>query len=186
MIDQSADGETIGQGQGSDAPMAAEARARLFARLAELGIETRTVEHAPVFTVAESHELERTIPGGHTKNLFLKDSKGALFLVVAESDTRVDLKALAQRLGAGRFSFGKPPLLLEVLGVTPGSVNAFAIMNDRAGIVTLVIDARLLRHDSVNGHPMTNTATTNIARDDLLRFIRATGHEPRIADLEGA
>lgn len=186
MTDQHAIVDATARAADLDATMVAEARARLFARLKELGIATRTVEHAPVFTVAESHELERTIPGGHTKNLFLKDSKGALFLVIAESDTRVDLKVLAQRLGAGRFSFGKPLLLLEVLGVTPGSVNAFAVMNDTAGIVTVVIDARLLRHDSVNGHPMTNTATTNIARDDLLRFIRATGHEPRIADLEGA
>jgi Ala-tRNA(Pro) deacylase len=160
------------------------ARARLFARLAELAIESRTFEHAAVFTVEESHGLEREIPGGHTKNLFLVDNREALFLVVAESSTRVDLKALTKRIGAGRFSFGKPELLMRTLGVTPGSVNAFAVMNDTAGAVSVLIDARLMRHDSVNCHPMVNTATTNIARDDLLRFIRATGHEPRVVDLE--
>ena len=171
---------------GSAASASAASREQLFARLAEFGIATRTYEHAAVFTVEESHGLEREIPGGHTKNLFLKDNKDALFLVVAESSTRVDLKALAGRIGAGRFSFGKPDLLMRALGVTPGSVNAFAVCNDTAGVVSVVIDARLMRHDSVNCHPMTNTATTNIARDDLLRFIRATGHEPRVVDLESA
>ena len=160
-------------------------RDQLMLRLAELGIETRTTEHAAVFTVEESEELERTLPGGHTKNLFLKDSRGVLFLVVAESRTPVDLKALARRIGAGRFSFGKPELLMQHLGVTPGSVTAFAVMNDAEARVSVVIDERLMQHDTINCHPLTNTATTNIARVDLLRFIRATGHEPRTAVLEG-
>jgi Ala-tRNA(Pro) deacylase len=157
----------------------------LFARLAELGISTHTVEHEPVFTVAESGKLERELAGGHTKNLFLKDDAGELFLVVAQSATRVDLKALARTLGAGRFSFGKPELMMEVLGVTPGSVTAFAVINDVANRVQVVIDADLMSHDSINCHPMENSATTNIARDDLLRFIRACGHEPRIVALGG-
>ncbi len=160
-------------------------RDQLMSRFADLGIETRTTEHAAVFTVEESEELEGTLPGGHTKNLFLKDSRGALFLVVAESRTPVDLKALARRIGAGRFSFGRAELLMQALGVTPGSVTAFAVMNDTEARVSVVIDARLMRHPTINCHPLTNTATTNVARDDLLRFIRATGHEPRIADLDG-
>jgi len=161
-------------------------RQDLFARLTELGIATRTVEHEPLFTVAESSKLERELPGAHTKNLFLKDEGGDLYLVVAHSATRVDLKALARTLGAGRFSFGKPELLMEALGVPAGSVTAFAIMNDQARRVRVVIDAELMKHDSVNCHPLENTATTNIARDDLLRFIRHYGHEPRIAVLAGA
>src|SRR5262245_27410733 len=120
-------------------------RQDLCNRLAELGIETSTVEHPAVFTVAESTEVERQIPGAHTKNLFLKDDKGAMFLVVAMASTRVDLKALSRALAAGRFSFGKPKLLLDVLGVTPGSVTAFAIMNDAARRVGVVIDAALMR-----------------------------------------
>lgn len=161
-------------------------RQDLFARLAELGIETATTEHEPVFTVAESIRLERELPGAHTKNLFLKDEAGALFLVVAMSSTRVDLKALAKVLNAKRFSFGKQDLLLEVLGVPPGSVTAFSVINDIAQRVRVVIDAALMQHETINCHPLENTATTNIAREELLRFIRACGHEPRIVGLNGA
>jgi Ala-tRNA(Pro) deacylase len=161
-------------------------RQDLFRRLAELQIETRTVEHEPLFTVAESSKLERELPGAHTKNLFLKDEGGELFLIVAASTTRVDLKALARMLRAGRFSFGKPDLLMQALGVPPGSVTAFAVINDPERRVRLVVDAELMQHESINCHPLENTATTNIARDDLLRFIRACGHEPRIAALGAA
>ena len=161
-------------------------RQDLFARLAQLGIETRTVEHEPLFTVAESSKLEREIPGAHTKNLFLKDDGGELFLVVARTQTRVDLKALAKTLHAGRFSFGKSELLMQALGVPPGSVTAFAVINDPERRVRVVIDAELMQYDCVNCHPLENTATTNIARDDLLRFIRSCGHEPRIAMLGGS
>lgn len=157
--------------------------AQLFARLDELGIVTRTVEHPPLFTVAESAEVERQLPGGHTKNLFLKDAKANLYLVVALSTTAVDLKTLPQTINSHRLSFGKPDLLMEVLGVPPGSVTAFSVINDKAQRVSVVIDAALTAHETINCHPLENTATTNIARDDLLRFIRATGHEPRIAEL---
>jgi Ala-tRNA(Pro) deacylase len=161
-------------------------RQDLFDRLADLGIETTTLEHPAVFTVAESSELERRLPGAHTKNLFLKDDAGLLFLVVAMSSTRVDLKGLSRTLGAGRFSFGKPELLLDTLGVPPGSVTAFAVMNDTAQRVQLVIDADLMQYETINFHPLENTATTSIAREDLLRFVRATGHEPRIVALSPA
>lgn len=160
-------------------------RDHLFQRLGELGIATRTVEHAPVYTVAESAELDRAIPGGHTKNLFLKDAKGRLFLVIAHAHAAVDLKGLPRLIGSGRLSFGKPELLLATLGVTPGSVTAFALINDGALAVDVVIDAALLAHDTVNCHPLSNTATTNIARDDLLRFIRSCGHAPRILYVSG-
>ena len=152
----------------------------LFQRLDELEIATRTVAHPPVFTVAESAELDRAIPGGHTKNLFLKDAKGRLFLIIAHTHTAVDLKRLPQLIGSGRLSFGKPDLMLAVLGVTPGSVTAFALINDTERQVDVVLDAELMTYDTVNCHPLSNAATTNIARDDLLRFIRACGHAPRI------
>jgi Ala-tRNA(Pro) deacylase len=154
-------------------------------RLAELGIETATVDHPAVFTVAESEQLERQLSGGHTKNLFLKDAKDRLFLLVAESRTAVDLKSLPKRIGSARLSFGKPDLLLAVLGVTPGSVTAFAVANDTEHRVTLLVDSALMRHDRINCHPLENTATTSIGRDDLLRFWRATGHDPHIVDLTG-
>jgi Ala-tRNA(Pro) deacylase len=161
-------------------------RQALLRRLAELQIATRTIEHEPLFTVAESSKLEQELPGAHTKNLFLKDEGGELFLIVAASTTRVDLKALAHTLRAGRFSFGKPELLMLALGVPPGSVTAFAVINDPNRRVRVVIDAELMQHDSINCHPLENTATTKIARDDLLRFIRACGHEPRIVALGAA
>jgi Ala-tRNA(Pro) deacylase len=156
------------------------ARQDLFARLAELGIETRTVEHTPVYTVAESSKLERQLPGGHTKNLFLKDKKGALFLIVALGHAQIDLKTLHKKLGCDRLSFGKPELLMEVLGVPAGSVTPFALINDKVRRVTIILDLDMMRHDRLNCHPLDNTATTNIARADLLAFIRACGHEPRI------
>ncbi|MET0639874.1 MAG: prolyl-tRNA synthetase associated domain-containing protein [Hyphomicrobium sp.] len=158
-------------------------RQQLLSTLADLGIKTVTVDHPAVYTVAESDKVEIPMPGAHTKNLFLKDDKGALFLVIANAETRVDLKVLSKRLGAGRFSFGKPDLLMETLGVTPGSVTAFAVVNDTGKRVNIVVDDALSREDTVNCHPLENTATTNIAREDLLRFIRTTGHEPRIVVL---
>ena len=161
-------------------------RDQLMARLAELGIDTETVEHEAVFTVAESERLHRELPGGHTKNLFLKDGKDQLWLVVAESHTPVDLKALPKAIGSARLSFGKPDLLMEVLGVTPGSVTALALVNDKARLVSVVVDERLMQYDSINCHPLVNTATTRIARDDLIAFMRACGHEPRVINLTTA
>jgi Ala-tRNA(Pro) deacylase len=160
-------------------------RTELFARLSELGIATRTAEHRPVFTVAESEMLEQDVPGGHTKNLFLKDAKDKLFLVTAESHSKIDLKSLHKVLGCARLSFGKPELLQAVLGVAPGSVTPFALINDHACSVAFVLDAQLMGYERINCHPLENTATTNIAREDLLRFIRACGHEPRILHLCG-
>lgn len=160
-------------------------RDELFAYLASLGIETRTIDHPAVFTVDESTALHRDIPGGHTKNLFLKDAKDQIWMIIAEAHTPVDLKAIYKPLGAGRFSFGKPELLMAVLGVTPGSVTALSLINDRVGRVSVVVDKELMKYDSVNCHPLVNTATTNLKRDDLFKFIRATGHEPRIAQLTG-
>jgi Ala-tRNA(Pro) deacylase len=161
-------------------------RADLFARLTELGIETSTREHRAVFTVAESDDLHRDIAGGHTKNLFLKDAKDGLWLVIAEAHVPVDLKALAKTLAAPRFSFGRPELLASVLGVTPGAVTAFAVVNDVPPRVRVVVDARLMAYETINCHPLENTATTAIARDDLIRFLTATGHPPQIVELPPA
>jgi len=152
----------------------------LFAYLDRLGITHTTVNHPPLFTVEESRALRGTIPGGHTKNLFLKAKTGALFLVVALEDARIDLKRLHLRLDAGRFSFGSADLLRRVLGVEPGAVTPFAVVNDANGAVSVVLDAAMMRHAQLNYHPLDNTRTTTIARDDLVRFLQATGHPPRI------
>lgn len=161
-------------------------RQALFAELDAMGIKTQTLEHPPLYTVAESAEVEKQLPGGHTKNLFLKDAKGNLFLVVARTSSQVDLKTLPKTINSHRLSFGKAELLMEVLGVPPGSVTAFSVINDRDKRVTVIIDAALMDCETINCHPLQNTATTNIARDDLMRFIRATGHEPSIAHLNSA
>ncbi len=159
-------------------------RAALLEHLAAMGIATTTVDHPAAHTVAESSTIEIPLPGAHTKNLFLKDEEGTLLLVVAKSSTKVDLKLLAGKLGTGRLSFGKPEILMDALGVTPGSVTAFAIINDQKRRVRVILDQELAAHDSVNCHPLENTATTNIAMADLLRFIRASGHEPKTLGLE--
>jgi len=154
----------------------------LFAYLDRLGIAHPTVTHPPLFTVEQSQALRGTIPGGHTKNLFLKDKKGALFLVTVSEDAVVDLKSLHKQLGAAsRFSFGQPPLLMELLGVEPGAVTPFGAINDTAGRVTVVLDSGLMEHETINCHPLINTMTTSLRREDLLTFLRATGHEPVLA-----
>ena len=158
-------------------------RTELFERMTALGIKTTTVDHPAVRTVADTACHDLNLPGADTKNLFLKDDKGNLVLVIAKTSTEVDLKALPKKIGCGRFSFGKPDLLMEVLGVEPGSVTAFAVINDVAKRVRVIVDQALLGYDSVNCHPLENTATTNIARDDLLRFIRSTGHDPEVVTL---
>jgi len=153
----------------------------LFTLLDRQGIAYKTVHHPPLFTVEQSRALRGTIPGGHTKNLFLKDKKGALFLVVALEDATIELKGLHRRLGAsGRFSFGTADLLREVLGVEPGAVTPFAAMNDTEGRVSVVLDAAMMTHPTLNYHPLDNSMTTSIGRDDLVRFLEVTGHSPRI------
>jgi len=155
----------------------------LFRMLDALGIRHRTFDHAPVFTVEESRNACAHIPGGHTKNLFLKDRKNRLWLVVARESLRIDLNALAKHSGAGRFSFGASELLIEVLGVPPGSVTPFALINDHAQRVSVVLDEGMLALDPLNFHPLRNDRTTAISPEDLLRFIRATGHRPFITTL---
>ena len=158
----------------------------LFAALARLGIRHSTVSHPPLFTVEESQGLRGTIPGGHTKNLFLKDKKSALDRVTALEDAEIELKSLHRRLGAtGRFSFGSAETMMETLGVAPGSVTPFGVINDLGHRVTVVLDEALMRHETINAHPLTNTMTTSIRRDDLVRFLESTGHKPRILKVAG-
>ncbi len=149
--------------------------------LKSLGIETKTRRHAPLFTVADSQSLRGEIAGGHTKNLFLKDKKDNFFLVTVGEDATIDLKTIHHKIGAsGRVSFGKPEALMELLGVAPGSVTVFGAINDVQGRVKVVLDESLMENDVINGHPLTNEATTSIGRADLLRFLSETRHEPLV------
>ena len=160
--------------------------ADLFDALDRLGIPHPTVDHPPLFTVEQSQILRGKISGGHTKNLFLRDKKGALFLVTTLEDAAIELKSLHRRLGAsGRFSFGSADLLMETLGVVPGAVTPLAAINDTEGRVTVVLDAGLMEHAVINCHPLTNTMTTSLARADLVRFLESTGHPPRIVAVAG-
>src|SRR5271168_4490736 len=153
----------------------------LFAYLDELGIAHRTVTHAAAFTVEEARELRGAVAGRHTKNLFLRDKKGVPYLVVAAEDAEIELRALHRLLGAtGRFSFGSPELMRELLGVEPGSVTPLAVINDTAQRVTVALDAVMMGNDVLNFHPLVNTGTTTISRDGLVKFLEATGHTPRI------
>jgi Ala-tRNA(Pro) deacylase len=158
----------------------------LFTFLDRLGIRHATVRHPPLFTVEESRSLRGQIAGGHTKNLFLKDKRGALFLVTALEDAEIELKSLHRRVGAsGRFSFGSAEQMRATLGVEPGAVTPFGALNDTDALVTVVLDAAMMAHATLNFHPLVNTMTTSIGRDDLVRFLAATGHPARIESVAG-
>jgi Ala-tRNA(Pro) deacylase len=152
----------------------------LFAFLAGLGISHPTVSHAPLFTVEQSLAMADRVPGGHSKNLFLKDTRGTLYLVVLLEEARINLKALPGIIGCGRLSFGSADLMRETLGVEPGSVTPYPLNNDRDRRVTPVFDAAMMERPLLNFHPLVNTMTTSIAREDLLTFAAATGHTPLI------
>ena len=156
----------------------------LLAFLDSLAIATTTVEHPPLRTVEESRALRGDIPGGHAKNLFVKDKKGRMFLLVLGEDTPIDLKRVHERIGAqGRVTFGSAELLEEVWGVKPGAVTPFGAINDKAGRVRVVIDGAMLGGDRLNFHPLVNTRTTGLASADLVKFLNAVGHEPMVVDL---
>jgi len=156
----------------------------LLARLEALGIETRTVTHPPVYTVEEAKALRGELPGAHIKNLFLRNKKGAMWLVVCLEDRRIDLKALGTALSAGRFSFGSAGRLMTYLGVRPGAVTPFAAINDTQGAVRVVLDRALLDATCINAHPLVNDMTTAITPGDLIRFLEDTGHPPQILDFD--
>ncbi|MBB3563696.1 Ala-tRNA(Pro) deacylase [Rhizobium sp. BK512] len=156
-------------------------RQDLLAFLDGLGIVHTTKDHAPVFTVAESVALRDEIPGGHTKNLFVKDKKDRYFLLTVEENAVVDLKQVHTLIGAsGRLSFGRAEKLMEYLGVIPGAVTALGAINDTGNNVTFVLDADLMHDEIINCHPLSNDATTSIAGADLIRFMEATGHKPLV------
>ena len=154
--------------------------AALLARLHELGIEVRTVEHEPVFTVAEAKRVRHELPGGHTKSLFLRDKRGAMWLVCCPEDQVVDLAQLATKLAAKRLSFGSADRLMKFLGVIPGAVSPFSVINDRGRVVRVILDPDLLASEPINLHPLDNAKTTAISAAGLLQFLDAEGHPPEL------
>ena len=159
---------------------------QLFAFFDQLGIPHKTVAHKPLFTVEDGKGLREIIPGLHCKNLFLKDKKDKIWLVVMPGDRRADIGRIEKNIGSARLSFGKPELLMEVLGLTPGSVTPFALMNDAARRVTVVLDSGMLESEQVNYQPLHNAASTTIKSADLVKFVKALGYEPVIVNCGGA
>jgi len=157
----------------------------LFAYLDDLGIDHKTVEHAATFTVEEGRHLKAAMPGGHTKNLFMKDKDGTIVLISAWADNQLKLNQLHKLIGTRRLSFASAELMVDCLGVEPGSVTAFALMNDTDQRVRFIIDAALMGFDTVNFHPLVNTATTAISREGFRRFVAATGHPLTEVDFSG-
>lgn len=165
-------------------PQTPVTRETLLDFLSQCGFETKTHDHPAFFTVEDGKDFKDGMPGGHTKNLFLKDKKSRYFLLTAQEDTQINLKTLHKLLGgSGRFSFGNADMMVELLGVTPGAVTALGVINDREHSLTFAIDKRLLENEVINCHPLTNEATTAIKRDDLLKFAQLCGHEPLVVDL---
>jgi len=156
---------------------------QLIDHLDSLGIAHHLVKHPPLFTVEDSKALWGDLPGHHIKNLFLRDKRETMFLVVAQEDRRIDLKALAPVLGAGKLSFGSAERLMKYLGVLPGAVTPFAAINDTNKEVNVFIDRTIMGAGKVHCHPLVNDMTVALEPDDLLRFLRATGHEPRLIDI---
>ena len=166
-----------------DGRPAATAQA-LLALLDDLSIAHTTVSHDPVFTVDEARAVRGDLIGSHSKNLFLRNKAGRMWLVTCEESRRLDLKSLAQRLGAKRFSFASAERLMHYLGVSPGAVTPFAVMNDHTNAVTMVVDSALLRDETVNFHPLVNSMTTSLSGPDLSRFLSAVSHEPICIDFD--
>jgi len=156
---------------------------QLLARLQDLGIEATTVSHRPVFTVEEARAHRGELAGAHTKNLFVRDKKGVMWLVVAIESQTVDLRALAESLGHKRFSFGSPDRLMKYLGVTPGAVTPFSVVNDHEGAVRVALDEGLRAYGVWNFHPLVNSMTTTLRADEMVRFLEAVDHPPHWVDL---
>jgi Ala-tRNA(Pro) deacylase len=156
----------------------------LLARLEKLGITVKTFEHPPVYTVEEAKALRGELPGAHIKNLFLRNKKGVMWLFTCLEDRQIDLKDFGARLGAGRLSFGSAERLMTYLGVEPGAVTPFGVVNDRGGAVTVVLDRALVDQDPVNCHPLVNTMTTALSAAGLVRFLESVDHPPVMIDLD--
>lgn len=159
-------------------------RSDLFAYLDRLGVAHTTHHHPPVFRVEDGAAIKAALPGGHTKNLFLKDAKGQLWLISALGETKIDLKSLPGLIGSARLSFGSEDRLIAALGVRPGSVTAFALLNDPEHRVRFVADQRLMEADPVNFHPLSNDATTAVSQDGFRGFLGALGRDPLVVDFE--
>jgi Ala-tRNA(Pro) deacylase len=150
----------------------------LLGWLNEAGVESTTISHPAVFTVEEARKYREGMSGAFTKNLFVRDKKGVMWLIVAIESQKVDLRAVAESLGHKRFSFGSPQRLMHYLGVIPGSVTPFGVFNDRGGHVRIALDEGLNAFDVWNFHPLINSMTTTLRAEDMLQFFERVDHPP--------
>ncbi len=158
--------------------------AELYALFVDHGIAYTHHTHPALFTVAESQALRGELPGGHVKNMFMKDKKGAIWLATCLEDRRIRIRDLEKEIGAKGLSFAREELLWEILGVRPGAVTPFGLINDHAQRVRVALDAQMLARDPLNFHPLHNEATTTISKDGFLKFLALTGHEPVLVDFD--
>ncbi|MCK5284858.1 MAG: prolyl-tRNA synthetase associated domain-containing protein [Alphaproteobacteria bacterium] len=156
----------------------------LLKTLDMLDIDYRIYKHEPIFTVEEGIHLKAEIPGVHCRNLFLRDKKKKMFLVVAANETKINLKTLPDLIGSARLSFGSTERLWMYLGIRPGSVCPFCVMNDKEHAVQVILDASMMKADIVNYHPLDNAQTISLTPDNMLKFFTHTGHKPQIIDIK--
>ena len=145
-------------------------------------IQSSTISHAPMRTVEDSKTFRDGVPGGYSKNLFLRNKKGKMWLVTLHEDRQIDLRDLGTMIGAGRVSFASRERLMHYLGVIPGAVTPLAVANDHSGTVQLVLDKLLLELDPLHFHPCDNSKTITLQADDLLKFVDSCGHPPQVID----
>ena len=150
----------------------------VFKIFQQLDIAYELYRHAPVFTVEESGKIDREIPGTHCRNLFLRDKKKKNFLVVLANETEIDLKSAQELIGCGRLSFGSAERLWAHLGIRPGSVCPFTVINDKDHQVQVILDEYMMAQELVCYHPMDNAMTVSLSPRDLLKFFAHTGHKP--------
>ena len=158
--------------------------AKVYEALDSLGIPYTRHEHPPVFTVEQAERHWTDISGAHCKNLFLRNKKGNRhYLVILPSIKQADLRQLNARLNEDRLSFGSAERLRKYLGLEPGSVSPFGLINDSRKAVSVIVDLDLRRAGRVNFHPNVNTVTVGIDMADFERFLAWTGNEIRFFEL---
>lgn len=156
----------------------------VIAALDKLGIKNSTITHAPMKTVADSVALREGVPGGYSKNLFLRNKKGVMIVVTLLEDRTINLASLGAQLNMGKLSFASPERLMKYLGVIPGAVTPLSVINDRDVVVTAVLDKALLEHDPLHFHPCDNNMTTTITADGLLKYMEVYHNKPLIVDFD--
>jgi Ala-tRNA(Pro) deacylase len=155
----------------------------IYEILTSLGIVYKKYQHTAVFTVAEAEKVDAEIEGGKTKNLLLRNgNKQKYYLVIVEASRRVDMKMLSAKLGEKRLSFASPDELFAKLGLTPGSVSPFGLLNNDDNDVIVIVDKDLLEYEQLGFHPNKNTESLVISIESFQKFLVWTGNVVKYVD----